>query len=294
MVTARPMVAAMPELRWAGRHESRRASTWRPHFHDDLLEVHYLESGMIPCCVGDRVVQVSGGQVLVALPNEVHGGRWGVMGPCRIFWLAMVFGGDDPTLLGLTPFESLALVAALRSATQRVFPASSELVGAFRRLTDLLPECADALTVVRIRADLLAILTEVARAGAGGGGHHSVLVEEAIRMIDEHLATPVTIAALSRRLGWSRQHLQQAFREQVGASPWEYCLYKRIAEACRLLGTTTCSVTDVAHGLGFGSSQYFGTAFKRLMGTTPGGFRKILTLPATREPHRHALPYSPS
>ena len=31
----------------------------------------------------------------------------------------------------------------------------------------------------------------------------------------------------------------------------------------------------------------------RVMGTTPGAFRRMLESPTMREPHRHALPYSP-
>jgi AraC-like DNA-binding protein len=54
-----------------------------------------------------------------------------------------------------------------------------------------------------------------------------------------------------------------------GIPPAEYALRLRIAEARRRLVESGATVTQVATDLGFSSSQYFATSFKRLMNMTP-------------------------
>jgi AraC-like DNA-binding protein len=47
--------------------------------------------------------------------------------------------------------------------------------------------------------------------------------------------------------------------------------------ACQLLRRTAMSVTDIALSVGFNSSQYFSTVFRRYTGRTPGAFRQTST-----------------
>jgi AraC family transcriptional regulator, activator of mtrCDE len=69
-----------------------------------------------------------------------------------------------------------------------------------------------------------------------------------------------------------------AFTEKVksysGFSPLNYLISIRISEAIRLLKKGEISVTDIALGVGFYSSQHFSTTFKKLTGYTPSEFRK--------------------
>lgn len=299
-----PFIPLLPEVLAIGYHESRRASPWLPHFHDRLYEVHYLEAGMVPTLLGEAVVQLAGGQGFASPPYHIHGGRYQVLGPSKLYWLTLAAPTESPvdavaagaphTFLGLTAPESEALTEALSTLGGHVFAASAEMVTAFHALRRLVPSRREPIAVAEIRARVLTVLTEAVRHSKRTEREpNGELVRQALRAIEARIGNPETIDALSKRLGWSRQHVQEAFRAEVGLGPGDYWLYRRIMQGCTLLETTELPVTQIAHGLGFASSQYFSTAFKRLMGTPPLDFRKRVQDAPLREPARHALPYSP-
>ena len=57
-------------------------------------------------------------------------------------------------------------------------------------------------------------------------------------------------------------------------SPWQYILKVRIEAAKQRLAARDESITQIAMRLGFASSQYFATTFKRITGVTPRAYRQ--------------------
>lgn len=72
------------------------------------------------------------------------------------------------------------------------------------------------------------------------------------------------------------------FKEEHGVPPAEYVLRARIEEARRRLAEPDAAVTDVAFALGFSSSQYFDSSFKRLTNLTPSAFKQTIKSPPVR------------
>ena len=54
----------------------------------------------------------------------------------------------------------------------------------------------------------------------------------------------------------------------------QYIIRRRIGEAQNLLITTRRSITDIALSCGYNNSNYFQSVFKRLVGMTPGQYRR--------------------
>jgi AraC family transcriptional activator of pobA len=78
----------------------------------------------------------------------------------------------------------------------------------------------------------------------------------------------------SRVLGVTPSHLAEAVREVTGRTPGQIIRDAQIAEARRLLRHTDKTIGEIAYGLGFSDSAYFGRFFKRETGVSPGGFRR--------------------
>ena len=92
--------------------------------------------------------------------------------------------------------------------------------------------------------------------------------------MDEHLRDEVSIDDLVSRSRLSPARFYQAFKERTGTNPKDHLLRLRLEEAVRLLrNQPDRSVIDIAHELGFSSSQYFATVFRRYLGTTPSRLR---------------------
>ena len=76
----------------------------------------------------------------------------------------------------------------------------------------------------------------------------------------------------ARAIHLSESRFKARFRREVGLPPGVYILRAKIAAACTELRQPGTRVTELAHRLGFSSSQYFATVFRRFTGLTPSTY----------------------
>lgn len=79
--------------------------------------------------------------------------------------------------------------------------------------------------------------------------------------------------ALAAAAHCSRARMFHLFKDTTGMTPNDYLQRLRVERAKSALATTPQSVTDIALGCGFSSSQYFSTVFRKYTGSTPSEFR---------------------
>ena len=94
---------------------------------------------------------------------------------------------------------------------------------------------------------------------------------EAIR---ENLETGITLAQLAGEVGLSPSHFETLFRRSTGLSPHQYLIRCRVERARDLLGDGTVTLSQVAARCGFSDQSHLGRHFKRLVGMTPGAYRR--------------------
>ena len=73
--------------------------------------------------------------------------------------------------------------------------------------------------------------------------------------------------------GLSLPRFKARFKNEVGIPPAEYLQRYRIERAEHGLANSTRSVTEIAFELGFCSSQYFATVFRRYTRLSPTQYR---------------------
>jgi AraC-like DNA-binding protein len=85
---------------------------------------------------------------------------------------------------------------------------------------------------------------------------------------------PPTIDALSRHIGWSRQHLARAFRFHVGVGPKHLARVARLQRAVAdLQRGADHGLADVALGLGYFDQAHMARDFRELAAVTPAEAR---------------------
>ena len=99
-------------------------------------------------------------------------------------------------------------------------------------------------------------------------------VAEAEQHLAEHLAEPVNMEALARRLGVAYSHFRRAFKLHTGFAPWQYMLQQRLDRARRLLSSGDNTLEDIAARLGFSSAFHLSAAFKQAFGLAPDKWRR--------------------
>jgi AraC family transcriptional regulator len=86
----------------------------------------------------------------------------------------------------------------------------------------------------------------------------------------------LALADVARRLDMSVSHFIKGFRESEGVSHYHWFMQRRIAQATTLLRDETIPLSKVADECGFADQSHFTKAFTRLLGISPGRWRRNL------------------
>ena len=95
--------------------------------------------------------------------------------------------------------------------------------------------------------------------------------------IDSHYSENITLDILSNLSYVNKFHLVHLFTKQMGISPINYLINKRIEESKNLLTTTNYSIRDISTIVGFSNSSYFSQMFKKFTGDSQRTYKNKYT-----------------
>lgn len=82
------------------------------------------------------------------------------------------------------------------------------------------------------------------------------------------------LETVAKRFGWSARQIRRIVHRELGVSPIDLVLTRRLLLAKQLLTETALPITEVAYSSGFSSLRRFNDAFGRRYGMPPTRFRK--------------------
>lgn len=118
-------------------------------------------------------------------------------------------------------------------------------------------------------------------------------VERAMTLAEQNLADPPSVPRLAHEVGISRRQLERIFRAELGMSPWQYLLSRRLQQGHWLLTETSRTVTDIALACGFADASHFSRHVRRAFGTTPQVLRETAAESRRAKPADGATPDTP-
>jgi AraC family transcriptional activator FtrA len=92
--------------------------------------------------------------------------------------------------------------------------------------------------------------------------------------IRQHLAEPLTVAAIAKHADVAERTLIRHFRATIGTTPIKWLTAQRVLYARRLLETTDLSVEQVAESSGLGSAANLRHHFTDSVGVAPSEYRR--------------------
>lgn len=267
----------LPELPMVGYDVFKAAGNLPGHVHKDDFEICLIVTGSVDWWAGDRLYEVHGGDLYVTRPGESHGGQNAVMNPCTLYWFHVRFSRKQP-LPGMTVAQSNFLFKRLSTLTLQSFKSSPATAAACERL-HAVHRTRDTLSTIAARGVLHELIAGVVRdhdAAQQRRLDRTPRVLEAMAFMREHLGEPYRVEDVAAAVGLNVGNLHAQFLKEVGLTPGDWRTRQVMRRAKTMLGDPKQTVTDVAMALGFSSSQYFATAFRRVIGLTPRAYRERL------------------
>ena len=71
----------------------------------------------------------------------------------------------------------------------------------------------------------------------------------------------------------SKDHFIRLFRQELGYTPTQFIIDKKMMKARLMLASENMSTKDIAYSLGYDDVSYFTRLFKKHTGTTPLQYR---------------------
>ncbi|MEU7089133.1 GlxA family transcriptional regulator [Streptomyces achromogenes] len=99
-------------------------------------------------------------------------------------------------------------------------------------------------------------------------------LEPLLRWLEDHCDQDLTLDEMASKAGMSTRTLNRRFRDQTGTTPLQWLHRARVRRAQYLLEATDHPVERIAAQTGFGSPTAFRERFRRVVGTSPQGYRR--------------------
>jgi AraC-like DNA-binding protein len=260
------------EVPMVGRYNYVRAQRGlTPHDHPGTLEICYLAKGTQLYRVGNRDFVMRGGDIFLTRPGEVHSTGEAPQEKGMLYWIQFLVPSRPTRFLNCQGDDARSLVDALNAIPHRHFPGAPDLGQQLDEVLRLAVSNGEALQLVTLRCRLLEFLLRVIECSRGQPAPSvSPEINRLLREIEAQVEEPLNLADLAARANLSLSRFKARFKQEVGIPPAEYIQRCKIDAAKRLLSDRRHNVTAIAFRLGFSSSQYFATVFKRYTGKAPG------------------------
>ncbi|MGL4343899.1 MAG: AraC family transcriptional regulator [Cellulosilyticaceae bacterium] len=242
------------------------------HTHPKALEITYFIKGDQVYTVEGRDYPIGSGELFVTFPGEVHGSGKHPKDKSQIYY--MIIELDGLKQLCFDADEADYIKEQFEDLKERVFKGKA-ILGEL--LEQLLQYGIDDTPVAKtqIRNLVVTYILEVLECTSEQEDQQQDAMIEVTNYIEKHIEESLTIRNLANAMNLSEGRFKANFRKAIGIPPQEYILRQKIKEAKYRLKTTNQTATDIALDLGFSSSQYFATVFKRFTAVTPMEYRKL-------------------
>ena len=246
------------------------------------LRFFYITEGKFEWVINGQPFTLYAGDSAVVLPQQEFGSDKGFLDPGTISWIAirpLQFSKNGQLVLGSwssIPENECKSIARLLSVNH--LPVLSKLGIAGAIFNNLQKEIKGQEIGYSVRVNqlidelLITVVRHLTRQNNLQRDFPQIFMklEQSLRNNLDHQWLVDEMAVM---VGLGTTAFTEKVKNYTGFSPLHYLINIRIAEAIKLLKNTNKSVTDIALGTGFYSSQHFSTTFKKLTGYTPRQFR---------------------
>jgi AraC-like DNA-binding protein/mannose-6-phosphate isomerase-like protein (cupin superfamily) len=264
----------IPGLIMIGWHSSSKAiEPLVYHFHRGSIEITFVVKGNITFSTREEVYPLYGGDIFLMPADISHDTENNPVGICEIYWVQI--NVEQEPFLFLAPEWAAALRQALKQLPITVIRDNSI---SRKYLSTMMGLLVSNLEVAKHQglSQLVNSLYGVIRPSMASShtGEKAEDIQGVIKWIHDHLCDNLTLDGnltlekLADQAGLSLSHFKRKFYDQTGMSPRMFINTQKIEYAKKLLDAGR-PITEVAFDVGFNSSNYFSTVFRKYTFSSP-------------------------
>jgi AraC-like DNA-binding protein len=177
----------------------------------------------------------------------------------------------------VTRSQFLAMLFQLLARIERRYPIRTEARDRFA--TDLVAKLEEAQSLYQVIEGFKDALARLGLVSSSALHGPKVLrLEATLQYLRENFAENLRLPEVARRAGFSVPVFTRAFKQATGTSFLSYVRSLRVEHAKRLLSSSALTTEQIAQSCGFQSQHHLLRSFKKVVGQTPGEFRRVHAL----------------
>jgi AraC-like DNA-binding protein len=111
------------------------------------------------------------------------------------------------------------------------------------------------------------------RCNRPGQDKGNILIDRACDFLSSDFNGDCDLKGFCRKQGIGYESFRKVFKRQIGLSPWQYRIRRRLDLACALLRNPEMRINEISHELGYVSPYDFSAQFKKIFEISPSQFR---------------------
>ena len=134
----------------------------------------------------------------------------------------------------------------------------------------------DELSPIVLEGLALELLAEAVRERTLRARSPEVWLGSVLQLVHDCYLEKLTVQGIAMAVGVRPLVLGRSFRKAFGCSPGEMLRRRRVDRAEELLRRRDLSIAEIALASGFADQAQLTKAFRRIRGSTPGRYRRLL------------------
>ncbi len=287
----------LPGLNSIGFWDGAGPQDWGLNEHrNEGVEISFLETGKMAFTVDKRRFDLGRGSLTITRPWQLHKLGDPNIEPGRLHWLIVdvrVLRPNHewrwPDWLVLTPQDLAELTRKLRHSEMPVWKSTPQIAQTFQNISQCILNWRQPHSISRMIVKLNQLLIGILDALNAQQLDENPELTSRRRTVELFLKdlgeNPLsshelwTLSQMAKHCGMGVTAFSKYARELINVGAMEYLNQCRLDHARRQLrDEPDASVTAVAFGNGFNSSQYFATCFRRRFKVSPSQFMLNLHL----------------
>ena len=245
------------------------------HCHE-TVEILLIQEGSCNLKCNNLPPPVKSGELVVIFPHTIHSFSVTSAIPCRFLQIHIwpnCFYNIDPSTVNALPF--VAQIVDKRSA-YLVRPTNDEILNCMQRICREASQTEAQYARILTNAYIIELALLLSRNISDSYRHIFTIGNEltihAINYISTHLEQKLSLKDVAQACHVSSRYLSQVFKENVNITVNTYISIAKVDKAFSYISSKEMHINDIAELLGFSSSQYFASTFKKYTGFTPTEF----------------------